>query len=97
LTGDYGGHTYVIREASAVAAPEDALRQLAVDLDAMFALHADATDVQWGIVNPWQEWGGSPPLAQGFWINPRLVAKGVDPASVELVLAGAVPRLPRAR
>src|SRR5690349_15437612 len=79
LIGDYGGRTYVIREASAVKASDDALRQLAIDLDAVFDWHfAEATDVQWGVVNPWQEWGGTSPIAQGFWIDPRLVVRGVD-------------------
>jgi len=94
LIGDYGGRTYVIREASAVKASDDALRQLAIDLDAVFDWHLpDATDVQWGVVNPWPEWEGSPPVAHGFWIDPRLVARGVDPGSVDAVLSGAVPRL----
>jgi hypothetical protein len=98
LIGDYGGRTYVIREASAVKVSDATLRQLAIDLDAVFEWHfADATDVQWGIVNPWPEWGGSPPFAQGFWIDPRLVARSVNPASVDAVLRGAVPRLVRAR
>ena len=87
----------VIREASAVAAPEGALAQLAIDLDAIFDWHfADATAVQWGIVNPWEEWGGSPPAEAGFWIDPRLVVRGINPALVDQVLAGAIPRLPRA-
>ena len=97
LIGDYGGRTYVIRQASIVTASEEALRQLAIDLDAVFKGHfADATDVQWGVVNRWEEWSGSPPVAEGFWIDSRLVTGGIEPASVNAVLVGAIPRLIRA-
>jgi hypothetical protein len=94
LIGDYGGRTYVIRQASAVVASDGALRQLAVDLDAAFDWSCpDATRVLWCVVNPWREWKWSPTIESGFWLDSRLVSRGVVAALVDAVLKGVSLRL----
>jgi hypothetical protein len=92
VTGDHGGHTYFICEASRVRAKDAVLRRLAMDLDALISRRGDEDEVvvRWIVTNRWDEWTTQEP---GLWVWSKLLKRGVEVPVLCDVLAGRLDRL----
>lgn len=97
LRGDYGGHAWIICEASHVKASDEALEQLAVDLGARFEWSTpDMNFVSWTLTDYWHESRRGLRGDEFLWalrIHPALLQRGVTRDAVEAVLFGQSDRL----
>jgi hypothetical protein len=95
ITGDHGGHIYLMCEASRVRATDEVLRRLGLDLDSLISPRRLDYEVavRWVITNPWEEWGWEPEQESGLWVWRAFLQHGVDVSQLCDVLSGRRDRI----